>query len=150
METLEFSLVRKYFKPTYTIGKLSADGTYICDTLEDATRDLHDYNHDGDFNDEGEGKVYGQTAIPYGRYRIKFIYWPKHSRMVPHLLNVPGFTGILIHGGVRAEDTLGCILVGENKAKGELWYSKYWCNKIDNMIREALYNGKEVWIKITA
>ena len=150
METLEFSLVRKWFLPTYTIGKLSVDGTYLCDTLEDKVRDLKDMNHDGDFDEPGEGKIYGQTAIPYGRYRIEFIYWKKHNRMVPHLLDVPGFTGILIHGGVTSEDTLGCILVGENKIKGGLLYSRYWCNIVDNMIREALRDKKQVWIKITA
>jgi hypothetical protein len=150
METLEFSLVRKWFLPTYTIGKLSVDGNYLCDTLEDVVRDLHDINHDGDFNDLGEGKVYGETAIPYGRYQIEFTYWSKHSRMVPILRNVPGFTGILIHGGVTSADTQGCILVGENKIKGGLLYSRYWCNNIELLIREALAEKKEVWIKITA
>ena len=39
----------------------------ICNTIEDKVRDL---NKDGDLNDEGEEKVYAQTAIPYGTYTI--------------------------------------------------------------------------------
>jgi len=52
--TLEFSLVRKYFNENYTIGKISIDNEYLCDTLEPVVRDLHDINHDGDFTDPGE------------------------------------------------------------------------------------------------
>ena len=146
--TLEFSLVRKYFNEEYTIGKLSADNVYLCDTLEDKVRDLQDRNHDGDFNDPGEGKVYGKTAIPYGRYRILFTYWKKHNRMAPLLQNVPGFTGIFIHSGNTAADSEGCILPGENKEKGKVLYSKYHVNIIENLIHGALRDGKEVYITI--
>jgi hypothetical protein len=146
--TLEFSLVRKYFTETYTIGKLSVDGVYLSDTLEDKVRDLKDINHDGDFNDPGEGKIYGQTAIPYGRYRILFTYWKKHNRMAPLLQDVPGFTGIFIHSGNTPSDTMGCILPGENKIKGQVIYSKYHVNIIENLIREALSEKKDVYITI--
>ena len=141
-------MVRKYFNEEYTIGKLSADNVYLCDTLEDKVRDLQDRNHDGDFNDPGEGKVYGKTAIPYGRYRILFTYWKKHNRMAPLLQNVPGFTGIFIHSGNTAADSEGCILPGENKEKGKVLYSKYHVNIIENLIRGALRDGKEVYITI--
>jgi len=66
------------------------------------------------------------------------------------LLDVPGFTGILIHGGLDASWTKGCILVGENKVKGGLLYSRYHLNIIENLIREGLLENKEIWIKITA
>lgn len=65
MIDLEFEVIRKYLKDAYTVGTLYDSlgiyypGRYICNTLEDKVRDLHDYNHDGDFNDLGEGKVYG-------------------------------------------------------------------------------------------
>jgi hypothetical protein len=148
MPTCEFSLVRKYFTDTYTIGKLSVDGTYLCDTLEPVVRDLHDINHDGDFTDPGEGKIMGKTAIPYGRYQILFQYWKKHNKMAPLLQDVPGFTGIYIHSGNTADDTQGCILPGENKAKGQVLYSKYHTRIIEDLIRLALHEKKEIWITV--
>lgn len=44
----------------------------------------------------------------------------KNSGRVPRILNVKGFEGVLIHPGNTAEDTLGCVLLGENKVKGKV------------------------------
>jgi hypothetical protein len=107
-------------KPTYTIGKLYINGKYFCDTLEDPVRTLIDKNNDGDFNDAGEGKIYGMTAIPSGTYTVKLTQSPRFKRILPRLYNVPGFDGVLIHRGNMAADSSGCILVGENKAVGKL------------------------------
>ena len=65
---MEIVVKRIALKPTYTIGKLYIDGEYFCDTLEDTVRDL---NKNGKF-DNGEKKVYGETAIPYRKYEIKW------------------------------------------------------------------------------
>lgn len=124
---MKLTLKRIALKPTYTIGKLYIDGTYFCDTCEDKVRDN---NRDGDLDDIGEGKVYGQTAIPYGTYRVVMnVQSPKYSQRaayawcngyLPRLLNVPHFEGILIHAGNTADDSAGCILVGENKVVGKV------------------------------
>jgi len=37
---------------------------------------------------------------------------------LPEILNVKGFTGIRIHSGNTAKDSLGCILVGKNTVVG--------------------------------
>ena len=39
-------------------------------------------------------------------------------------MNVKGFEGIRIHPGNSAEDTEGCLLVGENKEKGKVLNSR--------------------------
>ena len=44
--------------------------------------------------------------------------------MLPRLMGVKGFDGILIHCGNTAKDTDGCIIVGENKVKGQVINSK--------------------------
>ena len=143
MKTIEWTLFRKYLQETYTIGKLIEDQQIIVDTLEDKVRELHDLNHDGDFDENGEGKIYGRTAIPCGRYKVILNYSPKLKRVLPLLLDVPGFTGIRMHGGANENWSEGCILVGENKVKGGLINYKYWEAIIVNKIAE-IYKAKNV------
>ena len=134
---MELILIRKHFGEKYTIGRLFLNQVHICDTLEDKVRDLKDINHDGDFDDEAEGKIYGKTAIPCGRYKIIVNESRKLKRRLPLLLAVPGFEGIRIHGGRNETHTEGCILVGENLIKGQLVNYGYWENKIVQMLDES-------------
>lgn len=145
---MELVLIRKYFKEKYTLGKLYDDQVFIIDTLEDVVRDLQDTNHDGDFDEEGEGKVYGKTAIPCGRYKVIVTKSAKLKRRLPILLKVPGFTGIRIHGGKNETWTEGCILVGENKEKGQLVNYSYWETFVTNMIDDVLQRHEEVNLTI--
>ena len=156
---MELTLKRKYLKDTYTIGHLYIYGEYFCDTLEDKVRDL---NKDGDLNDECEGKVYGKTAIPYGRYNITLnVVSPKFSKYefygetcdgkLPRLLNVPHFEGILIHvaDGYKGADLLeGCIGVGYNLIKGGLLNGKQvFCDLYRQMFNAHLHR-EQIWIAI--
>jgi hypothetical protein len=143
MKTIEWFLIRKYFNENYTIGKLLEDQKIITGTLEDKVRDLQDINHDGDFDDPGEGKIYGKTAIPYGRYKVILNYSPKLKRVLPLLLDVPGYSGIRMHYGLNENWTEGCICLGENKVKGGLINGKYWEAVIINKITE-IYEAKNV------
>lgn len=145
MKTLELKVKRRWFAEEYTIGTFFADGERICDTLEDKNRDL---NRDGDLNDKGEGKVYGETAIPFGRYEVVLNISPKFKRRLPRLLNVKHFEGILIHRGNTAKDTYGCILVGENKVKGKVINSTFYEKKIVEICEQAIEEGKEIFITI--
>lgn len=111
---MKLFLKRIALKPTYTIGKLYIDGQYFCDTIEDPVIDI---DKSGKF-DGNEKKVYGESAIPYGKYKIVLNVSPRFKRILPRLLNVPHFEGILIHRGNTAKDSHGCIIVGKNKAVG--------------------------------
>ena len=133
-------------KPTYTIGKLYVDGKYVCDTLEDKDRNL---NQNMSLSEIKKLKVYGQTAIPTGTYKVNMnIVSPSFSKKefykqfcggkLPRLMNVPGFDGILIHvgdGSRGAELTQGCILVGQNKIVGQLINGKETFKKLYNMLK---------------
>lgn len=134
---------RVALKPTYTIGKLYIDGEYFCDTLEDTVRDK---NKNGKF-DAGEYKIYGQTAIPYGKYEVKWTYSPKYKKHMPQLMNVPNFSGIRIHSGNTPKDTLGCILVGQNSKVGMVLNSRATVEKLYPRIQAACKIGK-VYIEI--
>ena len=94
---MELRLERLWPKETYTIGRLYINNEFFCNTLEDK---IVDKNKNGIF-DNGEKKVYGESAIPYGTYNIIYNWSPKFGRNLPRLLNVPHFEGILIHSGNR-------------------------------------------------
>ena len=71
-----------------------------------------------------KGKVYAQTAIPAGIYKVTMEYSPKFKRRLPLLHNVPHFIGILIHSGTTEKDSAGCIIIGVNSVKGKVLNSR--------------------------
>lgn len=152
---MEIVVKRIALKDDYTIGKMYVDGAYLCDTLEDKVRD---YNKDGDLEDANEQKVYGKSAIPYGRYEIAIdVVSPKYAQRasyiwcggyLPRLLNVPHFDGILIHAGNSAEDSAGCLLVGENKIKGRLVNSMATLKRLYAILKSADAKDEQIWITI--
>lgn len=141
------TLRRIALRDTYTIGKLYINGVYECDTLEDKVRDL-----------KKEPKIAGKTAIPYGSYIVTLrVKSPKFSKKkayesikgyLPRLLNVPHYDGILIHIGNTAEDSEGCILVGENKVVGKVINSTATFWKLYPKLKEASDNGETIIITI--
>lgn len=145
---MELFVIRKFFKETYTIGRFYNENMFLCSTLEDKVRDLKDLNKDKDFNDMNEGKVYGQTAIPEGRYQVIVSHSPKLKRRLPLLLNVLGFEGIRIHAGKNERNTEGCILVGDNKEKGKLLNGGYWEGFIIAMIDSEIEKGNKVFLTV--
>ena len=124
---MKLTLKRIARKEGYTIGKLYIDDAYFCDTLEDKDRGLEQAMP---LDMIKRIKVKGETAIPTGTYELSMRHIsPKYSRkkafaftggVMPRLLNVPGYEGVLIHSGNTAADSEGCILVGENKAVGKV------------------------------
>ncbi len=134
---MRLKVERLYLKPKYTIGRLYVDGKYFCDTLEDQVRDLMK-----------DKKVPGQTAIPVGEYEIIVNVSPRFCRKLPRLLNVPGFDGILIHRGNKAEDTAGCILVGENKERGKVINSTRYELQLTEMLEKVQEKGEGITIEI--
>lgn len=140
---MNITLNRIAKKAKYTIGKLYINDQYFCDTLEDTDRGLTQSMTEQQI---GSKKVYGETAIPTGTYRIIISYSNKFKKQMPLLLNVPGFAGIRIHSGNTEKDSLGCILVGKNKAVGKVLESRDTYSKLFSILQEV--NKKET-IKIT-
>ncbi len=135
---MKLQLKRVALRDTYTIGKLYVDGQYWCDTLEDRVRDL-----------SREKKVPGETAIPAGTYDIVVNISPKFKRLLPRLLGVPHFKGILIHRGNTDKDSAGCILVGENRTVGKVLNSTYWEKRVTEHLLEAQDKGEDIKITIS-
>ena len=120
-----------------TIGELFIDSKYFSDTLEDRVRP------------KGE-KVYGETAIPEGTYTVVLSYSPKFKKVLPEILNVPNFTGIRIHSLNKAEESEGCIGVGEWNGKDTNWISnsRKTFNKLFALLEEANNNKEKITITI--
>lgn len=146
---MKLLLKRIALKPNYTIGKLYVDNVYVCDVLEDSVRDCN-------------AKVYGETAIPYGTYPItmnvkspkfsnfaKYPWAKKYDGYLPRLEKVPNYKGVLIHVGNTAADTLGCLLVGQNKAVGKVLYSIATFNELmDKYLVPAKNRNESITITI--
>ena len=139
---------RLYKKNEYTIGKLYVDGVYFCDTLEDKDRGLRQSDA---LSDLKRLKNPGKTAIPTGTYDVSLrVYSNKFGGqqyykelckgLLPRILSVPAFDGVLIHAGNTADDTEGCLLVGQNKAKGQVLNSKETFTKLYLKLKSSLSN----------
>lgn len=83
-------LLRKKTIGQTVVGTLYVNGTYYCDTIENASK---------------------QIAVGY--YPIRITYSPHFDEVLPLLDNVIGRSSIRIHPGNTYRDSSGCILVGE-------------------------------------
>lgn len=109
-------------------------------------------------------KIKHLTCIPGGRYRIvrrlasRFLDGEKGYKerfdhiFVPELLDVPGFSGILIHIGNDDEDTSGCLLPNyqANFFAGTILGSRSTDAYKDlyKLLFAAFERKEEVWITI--
>lgn len=126
-----------YVTPNW--GKLFVDGKLLGQSLEDQDRHLED----------GGEKVYGETAIPRGRYKVQLSYSQRFKRIMPEVLDVPGFTGIRIHGGNTEEDTEGCPLLGAVRTQTGVAQCGGVNQRLINLIEAAEIRGEEVYLEIT-
>jgi len=146
---MELKVVRYSSSKESTLGLLFIDEQFACYTLEDEYRKV---------------KVMGETRIPAGRYRIQLRTFGGHHwrylkryganfhKGMLQVMDVPGFTDILIHKGNDDDDTAGCLLVGDsannNQVKdGFIGSSTLAYNRIYPVVRDALLRGNEVVIE---
>lgn len=146
MKELFFTLEREE-KPGKTCGELKTSGIHLGWTLEDHCRDK---NADGVLDEE---KVYGETALPYGRYRLIITYSATFKKLMIQIVNVKGgkimfgtysvdAAGCRIHGGNDIDDTFGCPLLGASrKANGDVYDCKAVNAKLFSMVDVGCKEG---------
>lgn len=140
---MKLFVARKNGTKGFTAGRFYIDGDFFCHTLEDEVREV-----------EGEPvelwKIKGQTAIPRGKYRVILSHSQHFGKVLPEVLNVPGYIGVRIHPGNTAADTEGCILVGDDEptAQGFMGHSKAAFDRVFAKIQEAINCGEEVWLTV--
>lgn len=142
---MKIRLHRKWLKKGYSIGILYINDVRICETLEDEDRGLQEFNP---LEVIKAKKIKGETAIPVGTYQVTWTYSPRFKKMLPLVNGVPGYEGIRIHAGNKAKDTEGCILCGRNTEPGMVTNSRYWTNKVNSMIEDAIKRKEQVTITI--
>lgn len=121
-------LKRTTFTEKATVGELYLpDGVFACFTLEDRVR-----NH----------KVPKETAIPAGAYEVVVAWSNRFERLMPRLLNVPFYQGILIHSGNTPAHTEGCILIGRKKAEDAVYESILAFEEFFPKIKKLTEKGK--------
>ena len=138
------------------MSNLYIDGKWFCNCLEDADRGLDDSMSEDMIRTLKKPSI---TAIPRGTYEITLdVVSPKYSKVqfykdvcngkVPRLKNVKGFDGILIHAGNTDKDSSGCLLVGQNKVKGQVVNSRETFKQLYNLLQEGKSRGEKIIIKI--
>ena len=137
---MKLEVNRKEFFEDRTIGGMYIDSKWFCYTLEDKDRKLEDSGI----------KIPKETAIPRGKYKCTISYSNRFHKLMPHILDVPEFTGIRIHPGNTPDDTEGCILIGvrydpqtHNILDSKIAYNDFYDRLIDGL------RVREVWITIS-
>lgn len=142
---MEFVVLREHFASTegdkegYTLGQLFLNGQRIAHTLEDEDRLLEL---------DPRGKVYGKTAIPRGRYKLVVDFSHRFQKPLPHIVDVPGYEGVRIHGGNHAEQLQGCIAVGLLPTKDGVSKCAPAVERVISLIQTAEDNGGQCYIEI--
>jgi hypothetical protein len=119
---MKLALKRLHKTNNSTIGELTVDGLFQCYTLEDIEREV---------------KIKSETAIPKGTYKVIINHSNRFKRLLPLLIDVPGFEGIRIHSGNSNHDTEGCILVGETRSKDFIGKSRKAFDKLFEKMKKA-------------
>lgn len=123
----------------FTLGELTNDGKHFSFTCEDTDRKL----------EAGGEKLYGQTAIPRGRYKLTISYSPHFQRNVVEILDVPDFTKVYFHGGNTAADSLGCILHGRDRTANGVAHCAERVQALVDLVEANEDNGDETWCTIS-
>lgn len=133
---MKLEVKRRWFTDRSTIGQLFIDGEYECFTLEDPVR--------------SGPKVWGNTAIPAGTYRLAITQSYRFGRPMPEIVSVPGFEGVRIHSGNTDKDTEGCILVGIQRLPDRLGLSRAaYAVLFPKIEAVAKVPGEQIMITIT-
>lgn len=141
-QPVEFNLTRNLFGTHSTVSEVTVMGRHLCHVLEDVVREEVGVP-------VSEWKVKGETAIPAGRYEIVIDMSTRFGKLMPHLLNVPGFDGIRIHPGNTDHDTEGCLLPGtEIGPDGSVLHSRDAYEHWYDVLAAALHSGDRCFITV--
>lgn len=123
---MNLAVKRIFFTDASTCGALYIEDVFQCYTLE----------------------LPGDKAIPTGTYSVTIDMSTRFKRLMPHVLDVPGRTGIRIHWGNTAADTEGCILVGQTQTQDFIGGSRQAFEALYEKLAEALLVKKALTLTV--
>lgn len=147
VRSVEWFLVRdKFMEPRngregFTLGEIrygNFDSQRVCYTVEDQDRRL----------EEGNGKVYGKSAIPTGRFRLTIYQSPRRGDTCILLNNVPAFSGVEIHAANHAEELLGCISAGTSRTLDGVGNSRIALSGLITELRRLTMQEVAVYLNV--
>lgn len=141
-KTHELRVLRYNSKADFTQSLFLIENVFNCYGIEDEERTV---------------KVWGETCIPLGRYKVELrtegkfheqykVKFPGFHVGMLHVTNVPGFEYILIHIGNDDDDTAGCYLPGMDVEAMTVEESTKAYEKIYKQIAPLLVAGDDVYI----
>lgn len=156
---MELFLQREPSARKTTFGDLFIDNVHECLALEDEVREpvgwregITDWDADGLAKAVAKWKVAGATAIPSGRYRLTFADSKRFGPGTLTINGVPGFSSIRMHGGTDADDTEGCVIVGDRQDREHMTISgakfDHVLDRLKAKVKKAIEEGQEAWITI--
>ncbi len=147
---MELRLTTKHLGEHFTIGELTIDSApgHSWSIMEDKDRGL---NQNMLLPEIERLKVFGETAIPYGRYEVIVSRSKRFKVDLPEILNVKGFGGVRMHVGNYPKDTEGCLLVGKgiDIAHEMITGSKIGFGEVFEMIEAAFKNNQKIFLTKT-
>lgn len=123
---------------SFTPGVVYANGLKFCVSCEDADRKL----------EKGGAKVFAKTAIPRGRYRLTVTMSKRFKKLLILVNDVPQFEGVRFHGGNKAEDSEGCILVGQVRTATGIANCADTVARLTAMVQSTVASGGECWLEV--
>lgn len=124
----------------FTPGRMYVNGLHFGFTCEDEDRHLETVGI--------KEKIYGRTAISRGTYPLEVTFSQRFQRELPYVAGVLGFEGIRIHGGNRAEDSLGCILVGQVRTATGIAQCASTVQRLISLIKACEDIGERVTLEV--
>ena len=123
----------------HNLGKLFIDGKYLGETLEDTDRRL----------EAGGEKAQNETCIPRGRYPVTLSKSLRFGKVMPEVHDVPGFTGVRIHGGNSEVDTSGCPLLGQYRTETGVGNCSGVNQRLIHLLEAADTRNEKCWLEVT-
>lgn len=122
---MNLTVTRDVLSDTSTMGLLDIMGLFQCYTLELP------------MSFEGQQNVPDRTCIPDGTYNIEIRWSPRHGFEVPWILDVPNRADIEIHPANDPQELLGCVAVGQTRAKDWVGASQLAFGALMDKLRTA-------------